>query len=67
MHVMDLHGYGRTNVRGYVHKAGHTAEIVAAAFDYDLDNDFFHRRFTAKLTDDAGRETTVPPRTPRSP
>jgi hypothetical protein len=59
VHVMDLHGYGRTSVRGYVHKAGHTAEIVAAAFDYDLDADFFHRRLDVRLTDDAGRETTV--------
>lgn len=59
VHVMDLHGFGRTDVRGYVHKDGHTAEIVDAEFDYELDRDFFHRRFAARLTDDAGRTTQV--------
>lgn len=59
VHVMDLHGYGRTHARGYVHKDGHTAEIRAAYFDYDLDDDFYHRRFAARFTDDAGRDTEV--------
>lgn len=59
VHVMDLHGYGRTDVRGYVHKDRHTAEIVDARFDYALDDDFYHRRFVATLTDDAGRTTEL--------
>jgi hypothetical protein len=52
--VMDLHGFGRTTTRGYVHKDGHTAEILDSAFDYDLDDDFYHRRFAARFTDDGG-------------
>lgn len=59
LHVMDLQGYGRTAVRGYVHRDGHTAEIVDTDFDYDLDPDFFHRRLTVRFTDDAGRTTTA--------
>ena len=59
VHVMDLHGFGRTTTRGYVHKDGHTAEILKSAFDYDLDDDFCHRRFAARFTDDAGRTTEV--------
>lgn len=60
VHVMDLQGYGRTTVRGYVNRDGTTAEIVDAAFDYDLDDgDFFHRRLAATFQDDAGRTTTV--------
>lgn len=37
VHVMDLHGYGRTNVRGYVHQAGRTAETSWPA-DYAAAN-----------------------------
>lgn len=59
VHVFDLQGYGRRTVRGYVFRDGHTAEIVDADFDYELDADFFHRRLTARLTDDAGRTTTA--------
>ena len=59
VHVMDLQGFGRRDVRGYVHKEGQTAEILESAFDYDLDEDFFHRRLAATFVDDAGRTTTV--------
>lgn len=59
VHVMDLQGYGRSTIRGYVHKGGQTAEVVGATFDYDLDDDFFHRRFAARLHDDAGRTTDL--------
>jgi hypothetical protein len=59
VHVMDLQGFGRGHVRGYVHKDDHTAEILDARFDYDLDPDFYHRRLAAELVDDAGRTTTV--------
>lgn len=59
IHVMDLQGYGRTALRGYVARDGHTAEIVDADFDYVLDADFVHRTLTVRLTDDADRRTTV--------
>lgn len=59
VHVMDLQSFGRSHVRGYVHRDGALAEIVHATFDYDLDPDFFHRRLAATFTDDAGRETSV--------
>ena len=59
VHVMDLHGWGHTWPRGDVHKDGHTAEIVQSSFDYELDDDFYHRRFAARFTDDAGRTTEV--------
>jgi hypothetical protein len=59
VHVMDLHGFGRTTARGYVHKDGRTAQIVESVFDYDLDDDFYHRRFAGRFVDDAGRSTEV--------
>jgi hypothetical protein len=45
---------------------GTTAEIVGATFDYDLDADFFHRRFAARFCDDAGRTSEVRIVTPRA-
>jgi hypothetical protein len=59
IHVMDLHGFGRTTARGYVYRDGEMAEILAVDFDFDLDADFYHRRLAATLTDDAGRTTTA--------
>ncbi|MCW2778308.1 MAG: hypothetical protein JWN17_2033 [Frankiales bacterium] len=59
VHVMDLQGFGRSVVRGYVFRDGQMAEIVSAEFDYDLDPDLFHRRLSAVFTDDADRTTTV--------
>jgi hypothetical protein len=60
VHVMDVQGLGRSDVRGYVHRDGDTAQIVDAVFDYDLDDeDFFHRRLVVTLTDDSGRTTTA--------
>jgi hypothetical protein len=59
VHVFDLHGFGRTAARGYVHKDGLTAQIMEARFDYELGDDFYHRRFAARFTDDAGRTTEV--------
>lgn len=60
IHVFDLQGYGRQAVRGYVHRDGHTAEILGADFDYELDpSDFFHRTLSARFDDDAGRSTTA--------
>jgi len=64
VHVMDLQGFGRTTVRGYVNRDGATAEILDASFDYDLDDDFFHRRLAATFRDDAGRTTSVRMTTP---
>jgi hypothetical protein len=64
VHVMDLQTLGRGHVRGYVHRDGHMAEIVASRFAYELDAEFFHRRLSATLTDDAGRDTTVEMVTP---
>jgi hypothetical protein len=57
IHVMDLHGYGDRWVRGYVHRDGRMAEIVAARFEYDLDDEFVHRDLVVRLTDDADRVT----------
>jgi hypothetical protein len=42
-----------------VHKDGQTAEILDSAFNYDLDDDLYHRRLAARFTDDAGRTTEV--------
>lgn len=59
VHVMDLQGYGRTSVRGYVDRDGTTAEILDAAFDYELDDELVHRHLRATFRDDAGRTTSV--------
>jgi hypothetical protein len=57
IHVMDLQGLGRSDVRGYVHRDGQSAAIVAAAFEYDLDDELVHRRLSVDLRDDADRVT----------
>lgn len=59
VHVMDLHGFGRSHVRGYVFRDGQLAEIVHADFDYELDEQLIHRKLAVTLTDDAGRTTHV--------
>ncbi|WP_026909940.1 DUF7064 domain-containing protein [Patulibacter minatonensis] len=60
IHVMDVQGLGHTDVRGYVHRDGDTAQIVESTFDYDLDpEDFFHRRLVVTVKDDSGRTTTA--------
>jgi hypothetical protein len=59
IHVMDLQGYGRTTLRGYVHADGETAEIVEARLRYDFDDDLTHRELAAEFDDSAGRTTTA--------
>jgi hypothetical protein len=59
INVMDLQAFGRTAIRGYVHADGQTAEIVAARFDYDFDDDFTHHDLHAEFDDSAGRTTTA--------
>lgn len=59
VHIMDLHARGQTQLRGYVHKDGETAELTAADLDYELDADFFHAPMQAVLHDTAGRTTNV--------
>jgi hypothetical protein len=57
VHVMDLHGYGRRDVRGYVHRDGLTAQITDAVFDYELPADLVHRSLRVRCTDECGRIT----------
>lgn len=59
IHVFDLHGYGRRDIRGYVFRDGHTAEILDVDFEFVLDDDFFHRTLRIHCDDDAGRRTTA--------
>ncbi|MGH9001409.1 MAG: DUF7064 domain-containing protein [Acidimicrobiia bacterium] len=59
INVMDLQALGQRTVRGYVHRHGETAEILAARFDYDFDDAFYHRNVVARLDDDAGRTTVA--------
>jgi hypothetical protein len=59
VHLMDLHAYGRSWLRGYVLREGTMAEITSVDWNYELDEDFFHRGMKATVHDDAGRATTV--------
>lgn len=57
VHVMDVQGIGRSDVRGYVFKDGVTSEIVRARFTYDLDAAMVHRDLLVEMEDAAGRTT----------
>jgi ribosomal protein L35AE/L33A len=59
VHVMDLQGLGRSDIRGYVHRGGETSGIVSATFEYELEAQLVHRALAAELTDSSGRTTRV--------
>jgi hypothetical protein len=63
-HAMEIQAFGKTSLRGYVHKDGVTASLLAMESDYEFDDRFMHTTIDAVLHDDAGRTTTV--RTTRS-
>jgi hypothetical protein len=58
-HAMEIQAFGQTSLRGYVHKDGVTASLLAMESDYDFDERFMHTRISAVLHDDAGRTTHV--------
>lgn len=57
VHVQDVQGLGRSDVRGYVHKDGTTAAIVRSSFSYGFDAAFVHRDLVVTFEDDEGRTT----------
>lgn len=59
VHVYEAQAFGRTIVRGYVHRDGRMAEVTAAEVDFEQDAQMFHTSVTAVVHDDAGRTTTV--------
>lgn len=60
VHFIAAEALGRTELRGYVHKDGLTAEVIAVEDeDFVLGPDLMQRRYSADLLDDAGRTTTL--------
>ncbi|WP_372788141.1 hypothetical protein, partial [Paraconexibacter sp.] len=57
VHVMDVQGLGRSDVRGYVFKDGVTSQIVQTRFSYDFDEAMVHRGLVVEIEDEAGRRT----------
>jgi hypothetical protein len=50
---------GRTEVRGYVYKLGLMAAVVSVDVAVEFDKDYWQRRYSAKILDEAGRVTTM--------
>jgi hypothetical protein len=60
VHFISATALGRTDLRGYVHKDGVTAEVIALEEeDFVLGPDLMHRSYEVELLDDADRTTTL--------
>jgi hypothetical protein len=59
VHFTQDYVLGRSNLRGYVFRDEHIAEITDLDVDFELDDAMVHRTITATIADDAGRTTTL--------
>jgi hypothetical protein len=60
VHFFKMDYLGRSLVRGYVYKDGHMSQITAVdVVDFELDAQMIHKTIDARITDLAGRTTTV--------
>jgi hypothetical protein len=60
VHILESFGLGERRVIGYVHKDGKMAEVTGLRdAEFDLDAQLMHSRYSGRLIDDAGRETTM--------
>ncbi|WP_018990698.1 DUF7064 domain-containing protein [Aromatoleum toluclasticum] len=55
VHFFQIQAYGRTELRGYVHKHGRTAEITGLVVNFEHDDGLRHRSVDASIRDAAGR------------
>jgi hypothetical protein len=59
VHFWHIQALGRTEIRGYVFKEGVLAAVARVEVEIEFDKDYWQRRYTAKITDEAGRHTTM--------
>lgn len=59
IHAMEIQGFGKTTLHGYVQKDGVIATIVDMDSDITFDERFMHTAIRATLRDDEGRTTEV--------
>jgi hypothetical protein len=59
VHFWHIQALGRTEVRGYVYKLGLMAAVVSVDVAVEFDKDYWQRRYSAKILDEAGRVTTM--------
>jgi hypothetical protein len=59
VHFWHIQALGRTEIRGYAYKEGLLAAVTGVEVAVEFDKDYWQQRYTAKITDEAGRLTTV--------
>jgi hypothetical protein len=59
VHFWHLQALGRTEMRGYVYKDGVMAAIVDVDVAVEFDRSYWQTRYTATITDTAGRATRL--------
>lgn len=59
VHFWQQHALGRTTLRGYVFKDKLMAEVTAVEVDWQGDENYRQQKYSAIVTDEAGRRTTV--------
>lgn len=59
VHFWRFIALGKVNLRGYVFKDGLLAEVTAVDLDVRYSDDLWQQSLTARVTDEAGRETLV--------
>lgn len=59
VHFWHLQALGRTEVYGYVYKEGMLSVVTAVEVAVDFDDEYWQKRYTARITDDSGRVTVM--------
>jgi hypothetical protein len=59
VHFWQIQSRGRTELRGYVFRDGHMAEVTSAEVDFETDDHWLQRRIAAIVEDTAGRSVRV--------
>ncbi|MCK9504115.1 MAG: hypothetical protein M0Q95_08020 [Porticoccaceae bacterium] len=55
----EMHSFGKVNLRGYVFKDNHMAEITSVHYDYTFDDRMYHTSIDVRATDSSGRSTDI--------
>lgn len=59
IHVFEMQSFGRRQLRGFLYRDGEMHHVVAADFDYRLDDQMMHTDLDVRLVDEAGRKAHV--------
>ena len=59
VHFWQINAAGRTDLRGYVFKAGRLAEVEAVEIEFEVDADYRQKHIDARIVDSDGRTTIV--------